>query len=316
MLNLRRIDRKNISTKHNEIRAFLVVRNKSLRLPATLRHHRQLGVNRFFVLDNGSTDGTFDLLGAERDVHLFSTTDSFAQSRYGMTWLNALLDEYGSGCWALTVDADELFVYPHSEQVKLRRFCRYLDHSGAQAVFCLLIDMYGEGDVRSVSYRPGKSLVDACPYFDSMGYRDFKADYPPFIQIYGGPRGRVLIERGYKPPTVSKVPLIKWQKGFRYTIGTHGFMPPLNMSNVQGALLHFKFLGDFQTRAKVEAERGEHFNRAIEYKAYSDLLEQDHALIFKDDNSARYESSQQLVSLGQMRTSGEYESYCRSLLER
>src|SRR5262249_16510195 len=127
---------------------------------------------------------------------------------------------------------------------------------------------------------------------------------------------RHLKERGYHPPTVSKAPLIKWQKGFRYTIGTHGFMPPLRMSDVQAALLHFKFLGDFAARTKAEAERGEHFDHAREYKAYRDLLEQDHDIMLKNDKSVRYENSQQLLSLGLIRSSSEYESYCRRLSAR
>jgi Glycosyl transferase family 2 len=318
MLSLNRIDRRKISSKH-ELRAFLVVRNESLRLPATLRHCRQLGIDRFFIVDNGSTDGTLDLLGAERDVHLFSTTDSYAESGYGLAWLNDMLDEYGAGGWVLTVDADELLVYPHSEQVNLRRFCDYLDRRAMQAVFCVLIDMYGEGAIGSVQYRPGESLVDACPYFDSTGYRAIKVNQPPFIQIYGGPRERAFWhpkDRGYHPPAVSKAPLIKWQKGFRYTVGTHGFWPPLLMSDVQAAFLHFKFLGDFPARAKVEAERGEHFDQAREYKAYADLLEGDRTIVLKNHKSTRYRSSQQLLSLGLMRTSGEYENYCRSIIGR
>jgi hypothetical protein len=52
-----------------------VVRNEALRLPATLRHHCAIGVQRFFVLDNGSTDGTLDLLANEPDVDVFATAD-------------------------------------------------------------------------------------------------------------------------------------------------------------------------------------------------------------------------------------------------
>ncbi len=59
----------------------MTVRNEALRLPSTLRQHRALGVNRFFVVDNGSTDGTLDLLAGEPDVHVFTTADSYAGSR-------------------------------------------------------------------------------------------------------------------------------------------------------------------------------------------------------------------------------------------
>jgi len=43
-----------------EIRAFARCRDERLRLPAFLRHYRALGVNRFFIVDNGSSDGTVD----------------------------------------------------------------------------------------------------------------------------------------------------------------------------------------------------------------------------------------------------------------
>ena len=68
---LQRIDSHPIYDSRDEIRAFMTVRNEALRLPSTLRHHRTLGVDRFFVLDNGSTDGTLDYLAGEPDVTRF-----------------------------------------------------------------------------------------------------------------------------------------------------------------------------------------------------------------------------------------------------
>ena len=73
---LERIDSHPIYDSPDEIRAFMTVRNEALRLPSTLRHHREFGVHRFFVVDNGSTDGTLDLLAKEPDVHVFTTADS------------------------------------------------------------------------------------------------------------------------------------------------------------------------------------------------------------------------------------------------
>src|SRR5262249_45936956 len=117
---LTRIDERPIPADPAEIRAFLVVRNEAQRLPAVLQHHRKFGVSRFFVIDNDSTDDTVGFLGTQPDVHLFSTCQSYAASNYGLAWVNALLDQYGSGHWTLTIDADELLIYPHYERDMLQ----------------------------------------------------------------------------------------------------------------------------------------------------------------------------------------------------
>ena len=255
---LKRLDSRPIPDGAGEIRAFLVVRNEALRLPATLQHHREIGVDRFFVIDNGSTDGTRDLVNAAPDAHLFATAASFADSNYGLTWTNGLLDEFAADHWALTIDADELFIYPHHETVKLPQFCTYLTRLGAQAVFCLLLDMYGDQTLGAAPYRAGASMLEACPYFDAKGYRAIRVNRAPFIEIYGGVRERVfrdLADQGYLPPTVSKVPLVRWRKWTavhdRYV---HCLAPPVLMSDIQAALpAHFKFLHDFPgTRPRRE----------------------------------------------------------------
>ena len=133
---LTRIDHRPIADNRQEIRAFMMVWNESIRLQSTLKHYRELGVDRFFVIDLGSTDGTLDLLATEPDLHVFTTTGNAE-----LAYLNALLDAYGAGHWSLTVDADELFIYPHYEELELPLFCRYLSHVGSQAVACLSLDM-------------------------------------------------------------------------------------------------------------------------------------------------------------------------------
>ena len=74
---MRRIDNSPIGTGFSEIRLFAVIRNESLRLPSWLRHYRELGVNRFFIVDNDSSDGSGVALLKEPDVHLFHTRESF-----------------------------------------------------------------------------------------------------------------------------------------------------------------------------------------------------------------------------------------------
>ena len=203
---MRRLDSRPIPSTPGEIRAFLPVRNEALRLPDNLNHHRGLGVSRFFVADNGSVDGTLEFLLAQPDVHLFRADQSFAASGFGMAWMNQLLDEYGCGHWTLTVDADELLIYPGIETVPLTRVCTHLDHLGAQGMFCMLLDMYADRPLNDVGYRAGDSLLAACPWFDPAPYRTVQVHAFPHIQIYGGVRERIFhfsASPAPHPPTIS-----------------------------------------------------------------------------------------------------------------
>ena len=95
-----------------DVLCFSCVRDEALRLPWFLEYHRRIGVDRFFVVDNGSSDGSTDFLLDQADVTVYYTVDSYAANRCGMVWLDELLESHGNGHWSLTLDADELLVYP------------------------------------------------------------------------------------------------------------------------------------------------------------------------------------------------------------
>lgn len=171
----------------DEIRLFAKVRNEANRLPFWTSYYRKLGVDRFFMIDNDSTDHTVELLSRDKDVHIFSTSEKMSMARAGMDWIEPLLHQYGQNRWCLIVDADELLVYPDSESVPLREFCQMLGQINADAFGCLLIDMYPAGNIHDVTYVPGQSFVDVCPFFDSSGYKCLWADRKG-PSIVGGPR--------------------------------------------------------------------------------------------------------------------------------
>jgi glycosyl transferase family 2 len=300
------------------ILGFLTVRDEVLRLPAVLEHHRQLGVDQFFIVDNGSSDGTREFAAEQSDVNLYSADGSFAESYAGFEWLRPLQDEFASGKWALTIDADELFIYPHCEQVGLRDFCGYLDGKGVGAVFSILLDMYSDRMVQDTLYSVGGSLLDACPYFDPGPYRIIRgAAFPPF-EIRGGPRARVFWnpDTKFASPSMSKVPLVRWRPGYRYVCAQHFMQADAALSEITGALLHFKFLYDFHERARREVLRGEHFDGAKEYKLYLQKLDQCDGLTLHYDSSMRFENSDQLVNCKLMQSSSDYDSFRRETLEK
>jgi hypothetical protein len=283
---LTRIDGRPISDNLQEIRAFLITWNDSLRLESTLKYYRQLGVHRFFVADCGSTDGTLDRLSAAPDVHVFAATgdDSLA-------WLNTLLNTYGAGHWTLTVDTSEMFIYPHYEELELPLFCRYLNHVGSQAVPCLSLDMYAASPLADAVHRPGAPLIGTCAYFDAAPYQMVRTDVCPYFEIHGGLRQRLAGETASGPPVLSRLPLVRWQNGMQYLRGTAN-ITPVTVASMMGALLRFDFLSDHRQRAGSEFAIDESTN------LYADA-------------SVKFESSSQLVQLGLMTTAKSYDESVR-----
>ena len=293
-----------------DVLGILAVRNERLRLPVVLDHHRRLGVDRFIVVDNASDDGTEDLLAAMRDVQLYRATGQYGACSLGWDWLHPLLDELADNHWILTFDADELFVYPRCEQIGLQEFSGFLDRAGSDSVFAIMLDMYSEKSVTATSYRPGESLLEACPYFDSGPYDVIRDAAFPTFRLLGGPRRRVFWspDTPLHPPSVSKIPFLRWRRGYRYDSAAHTMHPaPEQLAGVTGALLHFKFLSDFHDKAKREATRGEHWGGAAEYKLYLQRLQVKPELSLFFAGSVRYRGSDQLVSLGLCRTLDGFE---------
>ena len=72
-------------SRQGEVRLFSKIRNEKLRLPAFLRHYRSLGVDRFFIVDNDSTDGSTEYLLAQPDVHLFGLVPAFEKQGGALT---------------------------------------------------------------------------------------------------------------------------------------------------------------------------------------------------------------------------------------
>ena len=89
--DLPRLDTRPIGPAAGSHSAFMVVRNESQRLPYCLEYHRTLGIDRFFIVDNESDDGTREFLLLQPDCHVFRAAGSFAAANYGMDWINALV---------------------------------------------------------------------------------------------------------------------------------------------------------------------------------------------------------------------------------
>ncbi len=89
-----------------------------------------------------------------------------------------------------------------------------------------------------------------------------------------------------------------------------------SLSYKGGGVLHFKFIQDFQKRVIEEVKREEMWNKSMEYKVYLKTIESNERTIFYNQDSLRYESSAQLLRLGFLKSSAEFESFVESKEEK
>lgn len=285
----------------------LTVRNEIVRLPFFLEHHRKLGVGHFLIVDNASDDGTTAYLADQPDVSLWTTAHSYRLSRFGMDWLTWLQIRYAHGHWCLTLDADEIFIYPYHDTRPLRALTEWLDENGRSSFGALMLDMYPKGRLQDHPYQPGADPFGALCWFDAGNYMIQKKPDLQNLWIQGGPRARKFFEDNpRRAPTMGKMPLVKWKRSFAYVSSTHSLLPRrLNRvyathggEMLSGILLHTKFLNVVVEKSAEEKTRREHFANSDLYEDYYDSLIANPDLWC--EGSKRFTSWRQLEAMGLM----------------
>lgn len=287
------------------------VRNEAVRLPFFLDHHRKLGVGHFLFVDNGSDDGTAEYLADQPDVSLWSTSHSYRLSRFGVDWLTWLQVKHAHGHWCLTLDADEIFIYPHHDTRPLPALIDWLEENGRQSFGALMLDMYPKGPLGAQSYAPGENPFDTLCWFDGGNYVMQRKPDLQNLWIQGGPRARIFFaDNPRRAPTMGKTPLVKWNRRFAYVSSAHSLLPRrLNHvyddqggERTSGILLHTKFLNTVVDKSAEEKSRKEHFANSDLYDNYYDSLTANPDLWC--EKSTRLISWRQLEAMGLMSKGG------------
>ncbi len=308
---LRPVADRTAAIRPDDILCASTVRNEATRLPYFLEHNRRLGVNHFLFVDNGSDDGTVDYLAAQPDVSLWDSRSSYRLSRFGVDWLTWLQIRHAHGHWCLTLDADELFVYPHHETRPLRALTEWLDETGVESFGAMLLDLYPRGPIGAQPYRAGEDPLQILSWFDAGNYGIRRQHPLRNLWIQGGVRARrFFAEDPRRAPTLNKVPLVRWNRRYAYVNSTHQILPRrLNLvyddaggEKASGVLLHTKFLDIVVDRSREEKARKEHFANSALYEDYYD------GLIGNPDlwceRSRRYSGWRQLEAMGLLSRGG------------
>lgn len=300
---LQRADSNPMEWEEEAILLFTAVRNERWRLPWFLDYYRKLGVDRFFFVDNDSTDDTSAFLLKQKDVHVFYTNQSYAKSCSGMQWMNGLIEEYGSKAWCMYVDVDEALVFPDSGNKNLKDLTRYMAHYDYEAMHAFMLDMEADG-----GHRPPKGESEYLdfekdyPLFDNQ-YNRVKSKYCPYYYTAGGFRRKFNINENQ-----TKTPIIKGGRGIKFIQSSHQ-ITPATLSDLSSVLLHYKMAGNAKQIFSQDLEENNRMPRCRRrYWAY--LQETPGSTTdTKNENTVPYKSSQQLVDLGLITTSAEFKAF-------
>ncbi len=265
-----------------------VVLNEIERMDVFLNHYRKIGIKRFAILDNGSTDGTVEFLRKQSDVDLFQVSDNF-ESKIKIGWINRLVSHYGTNYWYLVVDADELLVWEDVEEDCIQNIIRYFNQKRITHVRALMIDMYSKNTKWNTD-ESFENVFPECKYFDYNTYYHKKTNEAHLV--CGGPRKRVLDREVW----LTKYPLFKIRKN-EIVINPHVIYPYDDMESAcYLALLHYKFLTkNDQRKMRRYARRGNYACNSAEYKSYlQKQRENKNNFQFYFEESAEYISSQSL----------------------
>ena len=306
--DLRAIADNTANIAQNDILVVVVLRNESLRLPYFLEHYRRLGAAHFLVVDNASDDGSFALLQREAkrgDLSLWQADGSYRDSRFGLDWSGWLLMHFGHRHWCLTVDVDELLVYPEMHQMPLPMLTDRLEQIGQTGFGALMLDLYPKGPLGAQDYRAGQDPAEVLRWFDEAPYRAVRQAPQGNLWLQGGARERAFFSNTpERSPTLNKIPLIRWHWRYAYTNSTHALLPrALNAlydgvkgQLPSGVLLHTKFLPEVVGKAAVERNRAEHFHTPSMFDGYYTQIEARPDLWHPE--AQRYRTPEQLAELG------------------
>ena len=291
----------------DEILAVIGLRDEFPRLPHVLDHHRRLGVDRFLIVDNGSTDGSLEYLADQPDTVVWRTDASYRAANCGAVWWDLLLRRHARGNWCLIIDADEYFIFPGWETRRLRDLCAELDVQRATCYPAIFLDMYGPGPLSTSVIGPESDLLATFPFFDRKWFRMRRPMAGPrrnLVNHWGGVRARIFGDRALDSYLLDKIPLFRHRTGDVLLSGNHWTSrPSAEIADGRGVLLHFKYDAGFAALIAREVERGEHAGGARAYRRIADELgtEADPQL-FDPAYSVRYENSDQLLRFGIMRS--------------
>jgi|GEM_PF-4870613 len=273
-----------IPNNKKEIRLFVIVKNEANRIPFFLKYYREAGVNRFFFLNNKSTDNTVEILKKEKDVHIVNVTGKLSEKQ--ALWRKTILDKYGEDYWCVNTDIDEFLIFPYMEKLDFKKIIKKSEKQNIEGFGGYLIDMYSKKSIKNTEIPQDYKIFNEMGFFDD----------PKKLKKY---KYQDTCDRVFKcNRDIKKIPLVKWNKNIYLRMGHHK-VTKINLSDKSFAVLHFKYASDFIKDVENQIKKINSYSMNIyqEY-FYQTLIKNSNLSLFNPKYSVKYKNPYQLKRLG------------------
>src|SRR5215210_5870891 len=300
---------------HYEIDELVVVvllRNGRPYIKPFIEHYFALGVKHIVFLDNGSTDGTVETLKHYDNVTVLRTRVPY--KKYNIIMKQYLVERFGRGRWTLSTDMDELFEYPYSDVVSLKRLLGYLNEHSYTALVTYMLDMFPETLLASAQDPAAgyEDLKEANRFYDISGVRT--KDYSEgedIGNVVSNEQIEILqggvIQRIFRTsPLLTKHPLVFLDERIRpHDLSDH-WVGNARIADFTALFLHYKLSANLYELVRREIEERRYLNRHGKYDKMHKILAQTPSLLMRSDTSKELKSVNELVGTRFVSVSKQY----------
>jgi hypothetical protein len=297
----------------DELIVLCLVRDGRPYVRSFVEHYSSMGVKHLVFLDNGSVDGTVEVLKEYDNVTVLRTELPYRGQ--GGLMKRYLTERFARGRWSLYVDIDELFDYPYSDVIGLNALLGYLNNNSYTAVVTQMLDMFPEKPLSSRAGNLDEPLKELHRFYDISNLRK-----------------RNIREHPNCPPDnmYANDDIAAFTGGIRLTVfGVNTFLTkhalvfldgkvkPMNpglhwhsnarVADFTGVLLHYKLLDEHLHKQAVQAvQEGHRLKNSAWYKKYLEVLEKNPSLSIKTETSRELKSVNDLVGTRFVSVSRQY----------
>lgn len=294
------------------------VRNGAYYVEDFIEHYLELGAEHLIFLDNGSEDNTIELASGRKHVSVMRSSASFADFKKEMK--RYLISRVEGRAWIVVADIDEFFSYPHADKISVTEFLKYLNVQGYDAVVAHLLDMFSANGSLKTTDEHKRGIKDKYKNYDlsSIDVREYD-EYWSYnrstlsssqIKVYtGGVRKSSFGFEG----CLTKHPLVRADRISPVDFDIHS-VEGAYIADVSCVLHHYILVAGFIEKAERVSREESYFNNSYEYKKYIKKIKQEDDIV-SYNNLRSIEQCPDLVSVGFLTTSHEYEKYVEAKQE-
>jgi hypothetical protein len=303
-----------VSYGREELVVLCLVRDGRPYLRSFVEHYTSMGAKHLVFLDNGSIDGTAEILKEYGNVTVLRTTLPF-NSENEKLMRRYLVRRFGRERWSLCVDIDELFDYPYSDVIGLGSLLGYLNHKSYTAVVAQMLDMFPEEPLSSRNSNQDEPLKERHRFYDISDLERMAIkEHPrcPADNTYGSDeieafRGGIRSTLFGAATLLTKHPLVVTDGEVRPIDPGPHWAGNARVADITCVLYHYKFLdGHFHKQTAQAVREEQHHKKSDSYKKYLRVLEETPSLLIRGETAREMKSVNDLVDNGFLVVSEEY----------